>query len=415
MSRYPDPPLAGVRVVDLTTFLSGPFCTQILADLGADVIKVEPLHGDASRHIPPHFVDGDSAYYLAHNRGKRSIALDLKSPAGQSIARDLVRRSDVVVENFRPGVSERLGLSATDLCAERPALIWASISGFGQSGPLRDQPAFDIVVQALSGVMSLTGVPDAPAMRLGVPAGDLVAGMYGVMAILAALAARHRTGVGRIADISMLDGQLSMLSYQALYASVGRITPKPQGNRHDSIPTYRSFVAGDGRQLVVAANTQRMWVDLCAVLGLDRLLDDPHFAGAGDRLRHQHDLSSVLEGAFLGNPAHYWVARLVERGVPAALIRTVPEALEDARAARRAMVVPLRSATGQVVQTVGSPIKYVGEPAPPSRYPPGLGADTVEILAELGWSPPRIGELREQGVLIADRAPTSTTPPADGY
>ena len=273
-------PLAGLRVLDLTTFLSGPFCTHILADLGADVVKVESLDGDSSRHIPPFFVGPDSAYFLAANASKRSIAVNLKSPEGQAIAADLALRSDVLVENFRPGVSARLGLDPALLQARHPALVWASISGFGQTGPWRDRPAYDIIVQALSGVMSLTGMPDAPAMRLGIPAGDLVAGMYAAVAVLAALAERSRTGRGGRADISMLDGQLSMLSYQALYATVGGITPQPQGSRHDSIPTYRSFRGGDGRELVVAANTERMWAGLCDALGLARLVTDPRFATA---------------------------------------------------------------------------------------------------------------------------------------
>ncbi|MEU4236898.1 CoA transferase [Actinoplanes sp. NPDC026619] len=383
----PRPPLDGVRVLDLTTFLSGPFCTQILADLGADVIKLEPPDGDASRHIPPYFVDGDSAYYLAHNRGKRSIVADLKTPAGLRVARDLADRSDVVVENFRPGVAARLGLDPVALRAARPRLIWASISGFGQESPWRDQPAYDIVVQALSGVMSLTGVPGDPAMRLGVPAGDLVAGMYAAMAVLAALSARERTGEGRTADISMLDGQLSLLSYQAVYAAVGGITPQPQGSRHDSIPTYRSFTARDGREFVVAANTERMWRELCAVLGVPGLTADPRFADARSRLRHQDELAPLLEGAVRTGDAADWVTALVARSVPAALIKTVPEALADAAAAGRDMVVPVTSPSGRVVPTLATPIRFAGTPPTAASYPPALGQHTAAILAELGHSP----------------------------
>ncbi|CAN5397467.1 CoA transferase [soil metagenome] len=392
-------PLAGIRILDLTTFLSGPFCTQILADLGADVTKLEPPDGDSSRHIPPYFVGDDSAYYLSHNRSKRSLVVDLKHPEGQQVARDLAAASDVVVENFRPGVAARLGLSPEAMREQHPALIWVSISGFGQHGDRRDQPAYDIVVQALSGVMSLTGVPGDPAMRLGVPAGDLVAGMYAVMATLAALFEREQTGAGKWADISMLDGQLSMLSYQAVYATVGGITPQPQGSRHDSIPTYRSFVAGDGRELVVAANTQRMWIALCEALERDHLCADPRFVDAGARLAHETELAEELEKALLERPAEEWAALLVERSVPVALIKTVPEALADARHDRRGMSLPLYGPHG-VVETVGSPLQWMGEQPPGATYPPALGLDTVDVLAEAGYDAERIQRLVAEGVVV---------------
>jgi CoA:oxalate CoA-transferase len=408
-------PLVGVRVLDLTTFLSGPFCTQILADLGADVVKLEPPEGDASRHIPPYFVDGDSAYYLAHNRNKRSIAVDLKSAHGLRVARDLISRSDVVVENFRPGVAARLGLDPVGLRAAHPRLIWASISGFGQQGPWRDRPAYDIVVQALSGVMSLTGVPEEPAMRLGVPAGDLVGGMYAVMAVLAALAARGQTGEGRIADISMLDGQLSLLSYQAVYATVGGITPQPQGSRHDSIPTYRSFTARDDREFVVAANTQRMWLELCAVFGTPQLAVDPRFTDGRSRLFYQDELAALLEQAVRSRDAADWVAELVARSVPAALIKTVPEALADAREAGRDMVVPVTSPSGQVVQTLATPIRYADTPPPEPRYPPALGEDAAAILAELGYEPSTVAEMVASGAVTgSSRLPRPSALPTGG-
>jgi CoA:oxalate CoA-transferase len=395
-------PLAGVRVLDLTTFLSGPFCTQILADLGAHVTKLESPDGDSSRHIPPHFVGDDSAYFLAHNRGKRSIVVDLKMPAGQEIARTLVAQADVVIDNFRPGVAARLGLDPEQLRQAHPALVWVSISGFGQRGPRRDQPAYDIIVQALSGVMSLTGVPDAPAMRLGIPAGDLVAGMYAVMAALAALLERERTGLGKWADISMLDGQLSMLSYQALYATVGGVTPRPQGSRHDSIPTYRSFMAGDGRELVVAANTHRMWLALCDVLDLPALTEDPRFTSGSTRLANEHELGGLLEKAFLQRDAAAWVDALVEAAVPAALIRTVPEALADARFGEREMSLSLVAEDGSVIETVATPIRYVAEARLTSSYPPRLGQQTAVVLAEIGCSTSDQQRLAAQGVVEVD-------------
>ncbi len=395
-------PLHGFRVLDLTTFLSGPFCTQILADLGAEVVKLEAPAGDSSRAIPPHFVRDDSAYFLGINRSKRSVAVDMKQPEGLALVRRLIAEADVVVENYRPGVAARMGLDPAALCAEHPRLVWASISGFGQVGPWRDQPAYDMIVQALSGVMSLTGEAGRPAVRLGIPAGDMVAGMYAAIAINAALADRERGGAGRAIDISMLDCQLAMLSYQSTYALVAGTTPQPQGARHDSIPTYRSFQAGDGRELVVTANTERMWQGLCRALGCETLVGDSRFATAGDRLAHKAALWPLLEQAFLARPAAEWIAPLQAEGVPVALIKTVPEALADAREAGRGMVLPLHDeADGTRIEVVGNPIRFTGHAPAPSRYPARLGADAQEVLhGWLGMEPAATQALADAGVLV---------------
>ncbi|MFD1625974.1 CaiB/BaiF CoA transferase family protein [Azospirillum griseum] len=400
-------PLAGLRVVDLTTFLSGPYCTQILGDLGAEVLKVERTDGgDSSRAIPPHFVGEDSAYYLSCNRNKGSIAIDLKSPDGVALVRRLIARADVVIENYRPGVATRLGLDPEALRREHPALIWASISGFGQTGPWRDLPAYDMIVQALSGVMSLTGEEGRPAVRLGIPAGDMVAGMYAAIAVTSALAARAVNGQGRLIDVSMLDCQLSMLSYQGAYALVAGTTPKPQGARHDSIPTYRSFRAGDGRELVVTANTEGMWRGLCQCLGLADRIDDPRFANGRERLRHKEALWAILEPAFLTDTAVGWVGRLSAAGVPAAPIKTVPEALADARAHGRRMVVEMDTEDGRSAALVGNPMKLsddrftggAAEDAP--RFPPRLGEDSHRVLAQwLGMDVDAIDRVVVAGVV----------------
>lgn len=392
-------PLQGVRIIDLTTFLSGPFCTQILGDLGAEVIKIESFEGDSSRAIPPHFVGADSAYYLATNRNKRSISINLKNAEGLALTKSLIAKSDVLIENFRPGVCQRLGLDVTALRATQPALIWASISGFGQTGPWRDLPAYDMIVQALSGVMSITGETGGRAMRLGIPAGDLIAGMYAVIGIQAALYERTRTGEGRVIDISMLDGQLSMLSYQGVYSLVAGVTPQPQAARHDSIPTYRSFIAGDARELVVTANTERMWCELCEVLGLMELPKDPRFSDGGLRLKNRDALWSILEDAFKGSNAADWVARLSARGVPAALIKTVPEALRDARDAGRDMILPVTHADGRHAELLGNPIKFDGA-VTPTVFPPSLAQDTDACLSELlGLSTTDIHRLESSGAL----------------
>ena len=397
----PSAPLAGYRVLDLTTFLSGPFATQILADMGAEVVKVEPPSGgDSSRSIPPYFVEGDSAYFLGINRSKRSLAVDLKLPEGVALVKELIAKADVVVENYRPGVAKRMGLDSDAIRAGNNRLIWASISGFGQTGPWKDHPAYDMIVQALSGVMSLTGEPGRPSVRLGIPAGDMVAGMYATIAINGALADRERTGKGRAIDISMLDCQLAMLSYQSTYALVAGITPRPQGARHDSIPTYRSFVAGDGRELVVTANTERMWRGLCVALSCSELADDPRFKDAGSRLANREALWPILEAAFHSKPAADWVAPLQREGVPVALIKSVPEALADARQSGRGMVLPLSDTDGRRAEVVGNPIKLCSEPPLPSSYPPRLGEGAEEVLKTwLGKADREVASLVSVGAL----------------
>jgi len=399
-------PLEGYRILDMTTFLSGPFCTQILADLGAEVVKLEAPEGDSSRHIPPYFVGEDSAYFLGINRGKKSIAVNMKLPRGLALARDLIAKSDVVIENYRPGVAARIGLDVAEIRARLPALVWASVSGFGQDGPLSDRPAYDMIVQALSGVMSLTGESGRPAVRLGIPAGDTVAGMYVAIAVNAALAHRERSGKGCHIDISMLDCQLAMLSYQSTYALVAGITPQRQAARHDSIPTYRSFVGGDGRELVITANTERMWRGLCQALGLDGLPADSRFSSGDKRLANREALWDLLEKAFLARPAADWIEPLAVNGVPVALIKTVPEALDDARESGRGMIMPLRKGDGTAIEVVGNPIKFVGMPETAAEYPPGLGADAHAVLnAWLDMDDAHIEQLLDdKAVVMRERA-----------
>ncbi|MDB5730970.1 MAG: hypothetical protein JWQ03_865 [Variovorax sp.] len=396
-------PLAGYRIVDLTTFLSGPFCTQILADLGAEVVKIEAPEGDSSRAIPPHFIADDSAYYLGINRNKQSVAVDMKKPEGLALVKRLIGEADVVVENYRPGVAARIGLDIASFRAQDPSLIWASVSGFGQTGPWRDKPAYDMIVQALSGVMSITGEPDRPSVRLGIPAGDMVAGMYAAIAINAALVDRERSSTreGRVIDVSMLDCQLAMLSYQSTYALVAGTTPRPQGARHDSIPTYRSFVGSDGRELVVTANTERMWKGLCEALGVFGLVSDERFATGGQRLKNRDALWALLEEAFLSRSAADWIEPLQANGVPVALIKSVPEALQDARESGRGMVLPLAGKQGEHIEVVGNPIRFVGEAEREASYPPRLGEDAQAVLDQwLRVSKDEVGALIERGVLV---------------
>ncbi|MGP4111572.1 CaiB/BaiF CoA transferase family protein [Streptomyces sp. 4N509B] len=389
MTSHPsNGPLSGLRVLDLTTFLSGPFCTMILGDLGADVIKVESPSGDATRRLPPHFVAGDSAYFLSVNRNKRSVVLDLKSPAGRDALLHLVRRSDALVENFRVGVMDRLGLSYETLREVNPGLVVCSISGFGQDGPLRDFPAYDAIVQALSGGMSMTGEEGRPPVRAGVPLGDLAAGMYGATGVLAGVLRRERTGQGGHLDVSMLDAQISMLSYQAAYYLVSGQVPGPQGRGHVSIPTYRAFTCGDGRDVIVTANTEDMWRGLCRALDREDLADDARFVDNAARLRHREHLDRELEPGFAARPAAAWLPLLRREGVPAALVNSVADALNEPQVRHREMVLALVGDDGRSIELAGNPLKLAdGTGATPPRYPPSLGEHTEEVLSELQVPP----------------------------
>jgi CoA:oxalate CoA-transferase len=409
-------PLAHLRVLDLTQFLSGPYATQILGDLGADVIKVESPEGDMTRVLPPHFVGSQSAYYLSINRNKRSLAIDMKSEAGRALVRDLALASDIVVENFRPGVLERLGLGYADLSAAKPSIIWCSISGFGQDGPYRDRPAYDMIVQAMSGGMSLTGEPEGNAVRSGIPVGDLAAGMYGAIGILAAHAEAVRSGQGKLVDVAMLDCQVAMLSYQAAYCLASGSPPGRQGRGHDSIPTYRAYTCGDGVDVAITANTERMWRSLCAVVGRPELADDERFTVNERRYANRQALWAILEEAFRQKCAAEWVDALLAAEIPAAVVNTLDRSLADPQVLHRNMVLDLHGPAGEQLRVAGNPVKFAGEGEPPHRYPPELGTDNHAVLRDvLLLSDDRIAELARDKVIGArqpQRAPRAEAAPA---
>ncbi len=377
------PALAGIRVLDLTQVLSGPFCTQMLADLGAEVIKVEGPTGDIARSMPPSFIGNDSTYYVAINRNKRSVVLDMKTAAGSDAVRRLALVSDIVIENFRPGVCDRLGFSAEKLREEKPSLIWCSISGFGQHGPYRDKPAYDMIVQALSGGMSLTGERDGTSVRAGIPIGDLAAGMYASTAILAALHRREVTGRGETIDISMLDCQAALLSYQASFYLASGQVPGRQGREHDSIATYRTFKAKDGIELVIAALTERMWTSLCDVLGGPDLVNDSRFLTAHQRSINRNQLWPILEDLFLARNADEWRQALDAQGVPVAIVNTVDRVAVDPQIRHRGMVLDLASEDGRQAQVMGDPIFMKESRRSSHTFPPAAGEHTEAILREL--------------------------------
>jgi CoA:oxalate CoA-transferase len=404
-ARFADAPLGrrlalleGVRVLDMTRFLAGPFSGMVLADLGASVLKVEQLTGDSTRRNPPYFFAGDSAYFLSTNRNKQSIALDIRSPEGAEVLRKLVAVSDVVLDNLREPQRAKLGLTFEQLSAVNPRIVSCSITGFGSDGPYADRPAYDIIVEALGGIMSLTGPEGGPSVRAGVPIGDITAGLYAAIGTLAGLQRLHTTGAGVHVDVSMLDGQLSLLSYLGQYYLTGGLVAGHQGRAHVSIPTYNTFLSRDGVEIVIAANTQDMWRSLCEVLGRGDLVDVPEYATNADRLAHRERLVPILAAEFIARDSEPLLAALVAAEVPAAPINPVDVALADPQARQRDMVVRMRHRSGEEMLTLGVPIKSETSPGQEFLSPPALGGSTAAVLAELGYSPERIAELVQIGV-----------------
>ena len=391
--------LDGVKVIDLTHFLAGPFASMILGDLGADVIKVERMDGDTTRKTPPYFFEGDSAYFLSINRNKRSIALDIRSKDGREVLRRLIAEADIVLDNLRAPQRESLGLSFSELEKINPRIISCSVSGFGSDGPYSDRPAYDIVVEALAGVMSVTGPEGGPSVRAGVPIGDINAGLYAAIGALAGLAYRQQTGRGQHIDVSMLDSQISLLSYLAQYYFVGGVVPSHQGRAHLSIPTYNTFATRDGRELVVAANTDEMWRSMCGVLGLAHLPDDPRFRSNPDRLANRDQLIPLLQQAFSERDTDELYAALVGAEVPVAPINDVDAALNDPQVRHRGMVVTAVHRSGKSFQTLGSPVKADDAVGTPFLSPPGLGSDSADVLREVGYTDEEAAALRVSGAV----------------
>ena len=401
MSSPSDPAgaLSGITVVDLSRVLSGPFCTMQLADMGARVIKVEqPERGDDTRAWGPPFIGGESAYYLSINRNKESVTLDLKHRSARGVLDRLFSRADVIVENFRPGAAARLGVAYDDVKDRYPRVVYCSISGFGQSGPRRDSPGYDSVVQAEGGLMSVTGHAHTPPVRLGVAIGDMAAGLYAAYAIVTALFARQRTGRGQFIDIGMLDSVASLLTYQAgLFFADGTV-PRRMGNRHPTIAPYDTFPAADG-EFVLAVGNDEQWRRLCGVMELASLAADARFATNDMRVLHYDELRPMLIDRFQTLTRERCIETLLAAGVPCGSVRQIPEVLADPQLAARDMIVPLDHATAGTIRVLGIPPKLSDTPGRVSTPPPRLGEHTDSILRELGFSDADIAGLRRDGVI----------------
>jgi CoA:oxalate CoA-transferase len=390
--------LAGVRVLDLTRMLAGPYGSMLLADMGAEVIKVEdPAGGDPMREMGPPFVNGESAYFLAINRNKHSITLDLKRDAGRELFLDLVQRSDVVYDNFRPGVTARLGIDPERLRAVRPDIVTCSVSAFGEDGPYADLPAFDLILQAMGGGMSITGEPGGAPVRAGVPIGDLAGGMFAAMSINAALFRRERSGQGQHIDLSLLDLQVSLLTYVAQYTLTDGRVPEPIGSAHQSVVPYQAFEASDG-YLVVAVFTDRFWPPFCEALGLPELVD--RYPRNTDRHAARNEVVSTLQRRFAERTTQEWVDLLRAAGVPCGPVNTVDKVLSDPHVLHRGMVVETARphAVAGSHRLVGNPVKTDSS----DRYEPAplLGEHNDEVFSGLlGLPAEQVAGLRERGVI----------------
>jgi crotonobetainyl-CoA:carnitine CoA-transferase CaiB-like acyl-CoA transferase len=394
--------LAGVRVLDLSRMLAGPYGSMLLADLGAEVIKIEePRGGDPMRAMGPPFLgpERESAYFLSINRNKKSVALDLETPEGREVFHGLCRVSDVVWENFRPGVMARLGCAPQTLRELNPRLVVCSISAFGQEGPYREWPAFDLALQAMGGAMSLTGEAGRPPARMGLPMGDLAGGMFGALAVASALFRRAQTGEGTCVDLSLLDCQVSLLTYVAQYFWADGRVPGRVGSGHASVVPYQAFPTRDGH-VVVAVFAEKFWAAFCRAVEQPGLAADPRFDSNPKRVERRAELVPVLEALFPARTTAEWLARLQEAGVPAAPINTVDRVVSDPQVLLREMVVDLEHPTLGTLRTLGVPIKPEG--APPFRpvAPRALGEDTDSVLRELlGYPSERIDGLRRRRVI----------------
>ncbi len=393
-------PLDGIRVVDLSRILAGPYCSMLLGDMGAEILKIEnPDHGDDTRGWGPPFIDGESAYFLSINRNKKSLTLNLKSAQGKEILTRLIGVSDVLLENFRPGTLTRLGFAYDQVRVMNPRMVYASISGFGQTGPLAGRPGYDLIAQGEGGVMSITGFPDGPPTKVGTAIADIAAGIFAAQGILLALYARERTGRGQLVDVSMLDGQVALLTYQAgIYFATGQ-SPARMGNQHPTIVPYETFRSKDGYINLAIGNTG-LWRAFCKAIGRQDLSADPRFGTDAARVENRNALKPIMDAIVAERTTRQWLELMEEAGVPAGSVNSVAEICEHPQIRARQMVVEVPHPTLGCVKVNGVPIKLSETPGAVETAPPLLGQHTEEVLASLlGYSVKELAQLRKAGVV----------------
>jgi formyl-CoA transferase/CoA:oxalate CoA-transferase len=389
------PPLAGITVIDLTRYLAGPFCTQILGDYGAEVIKIEPVKG--ARSEMGGYSGKDSYFFMSTNRSKKSVQIDLKQPAGRDVVLRLADQADVVIDNFRPGVMEAMGLGYETLAARNPRIIACAISGFGAGGPMRDTPGFDQIAQGFSGLMSVTGTEESGPMRVGVAICDLLGGIFAAQGILLALQARHRSGRGQRVETSLLEAIVSVLSWSAgIYFDTGR-TPGPAGNHHPLSAPHGVHAASD-RPFNIACGNETMWETLIEVIGRPELKDDQRFSSLGHRIKHRAALTAEINRALASHTAEYWIDTLNRAGIPSGPILTIEELFNHPQIASREMLLRLSHPVRGEIMTTGLGVKLSETPGHVTR-PPLLGEHTAEVLAARGFSNEELSRLREANAI----------------
>ncbi len=393
-------PLENIRVLDLSRVLAGPYCTMLMGDMGADVVKVErPGKGDDTRGYGPPFLNGESTYFMSANRNKRSITLDIKNEQGHRILKSLVTRADVLVENFRPGTLDRLGFGYAQASAINPTLIYCSVSGYGHTGPMAEVPGYDLIVQGEGGIADLTGDADGPPTKVGTSQADIVAGMNAFQGILLALLSRAQTGQGQKIDIALLDCQVSLLTYQAgIYFGTGK-SPTRMGNKHPSIAPYETFRCSDG-YVNIGCGNEVIWRRFCEAIGMTQLLEDSRFATNADRVENRSALNQILDPLLQTRTAAEWIEILRPRSIPVGPIHSVGEVLEHPQIQARQMVTELQHPTAGPIRLTGNPIKMSATPPEIQRPPPVLGEHSFEILNDwLGMEKSEFQGLVESGAI----------------
>ena len=387
-----------IKVVDLTRTLAGPFCTMLMGDMGAEVVKIEePTGGDETRHWTP-FVNGESTQFLTFNRNKRSLGINLKESEGLKIVRDLAADADVMIESFRAGTLDRLGLGYEDIKKTNPGVVYCSISGYGRTGPMSDMPGYDLLIQAYSGLMSLTGEPEGSPLRIGFSLVDLFTGMMAYGTILTALRQRDQTGKGQWVESALLDGQVAALSYHATGFMGTGVEPKRMGSGHPSLVPYQSFNSSNGQFIIGCAN-QGLWERMARAIGQDAMLEDPRYSTNTGRVEHRAECVGELNMIFATNTTDHWVELIVKAGVPCGPINTVSDVVSNPQVLARNMIAEVDHPKVPNLKFPNSPLKLTDSPATIRRVPPMLGQHNEEILGEVGYSAEKIADLKKRGVI----------------